>query len=502
MYESELEKTWRYIVEDSGIKLLFVKDQGIYNRVNAYQDAIETLQKIVIIRGEGELTMAALETLGKESPVASIKPDFSEVASLIYTSGTSGSPKGVLLTHGNFTSNTLAALENFPELSCLDVTFSILPWAHSYGQTSELYLFTHLGASMGIMDSVNTILDDIPLVKPTVLIAVPRIFNRIYAAIQSRLEKEGFFKRKAFELAIQQARRSRETGGRSLLLPLLDRFTLRYIRERFGGRLRQASTGSAAMNPDILRFFFDVGIPIYEGYGLTETTPVIASNCRSSMKIGSAGRPIKNVTVVIDKSQVGEDSPDGEIICFGPNVMLGYHNQPEKNKEVFVEDPDLGKGVRTGDRGRLDSEGFLYITGRFKEEYKLENGKYVHPSAIEEEIKLLPDVVNAMIYGDGKKYNTCLVVPDLSFIKQYAKQIGISSSDPNVLVEDERIKSRIADEITNHLRGAYGEYEIPKKFHLVTEDFTVDNGMLTQTMKLKRHEVLKKYGDALNRLYE
>jgi long-chain acyl-CoA synthetase len=502
MYESELEKTWRYIVQDSGIKVLFIKDQGIYDQVKSYPDAIETLQKLVFIRGEGELTMAALESLGKESPVASIKPDWNEVASLIYTSGTSGNPKGVLLIHGNFTSNVLAVIEHFPVLTHEEITFSILPWAHSFGQTGELYLFTHLGASMGIMGSVNTISDDIRLVKPTVLIAVPRIFNRIYTGIQSRVEQAWFFKRIAFKLAKKAARSVRETGRRSILLPILDWFAFRQIRERFGGRLKYACTGSAAMNPEILRFFFDIGISIYEGYGMTETTPVITSNQPNAIKVGSVGRPIKNVTVVIDKSQVGEDSPDGEIICFGPNVMLGYHNQPEKTKEVFVDDPELGRGVRTGDRGRLDSEGFLYITGRFKEEYKLENGKYVHPGVIEEEIKLLPSVVNAMIYGDGKKYNTCLVVPDFDVLAQYAQEMGITSIDPNVLVEDGKIKSRIGEEITNHLKGAYGEYEIPQKYHLITEDFTIENGMLTQTMKLKRREVLKKYGDVLNGLYE
>ncbi len=502
MYENELEKTWRYIVQDSGIKVLFVKDRGIFDQVKSYPDEIDTLQKIATIRGLGELTMASLESLGKENPVASIKPEWNEVASLIYTSGTSGDPKGVLLSHGNFTSNILAIIDHFRLLNHEDRTFSILPWAHSYGQTTELYLFTHHGASMGIMDSVNTIIDDIPLVKPTVLIAVPRVFNRIYAGIQSRVEQAGLFKRIGFELAKREARSVRETGRRSLLLPILDWFAFRQIRERFGGRLKYACTGSAAMNPEILRFFFDIGIPIYEGYGMTETTPVITSTKPNAIKVGSVGQPIKNVTVVIDKSQVGEDSPDGEILCFGPNVMLGYHNQPEKTKEVFVEHPELGRGVRTGDRGRLDSDGFLYITGRFKEEYKLENGKYVHPSAIEEEIKLLPSVVNAMIYGDGKKYNTCLVVPDLDVLAEYAQEMEIASTDSKALVQDERIKSRIGEEITNHLRGAYGEYEIPKKFHLIAEDFTIDNGMLTQTMKLKRREVLKKYGDLLNRLYE
>ncbi|MBN1654095.1 MAG: long-chain fatty acid--CoA ligase [Deltaproteobacteria bacterium] len=502
MYESELEKTWRFIVQDSGIKVLFVKDQKIYQQVAAYPGAIDSLQHVVLIRDDGELTLEGLEAQGRANPTPSIKPHWSEVASLIYTSGTSGNPKGVLLSHGNFTSNVRAAVEQYLTLGPQEVSFSILPWAHSYGQTSELYLITYLGASTAIMGSVDTLLEDIPLIRPTTLVAVPRVFNRIYAGIREKIDHAGTLKRKLFEIARKEARRARETGRKTISSIVLDRIVFAPIRQKFGGRLRHASTGSAAMNPEVLYFFYDIGIPIYEGYGLTETTPVVSTNSPLALKIGSVGRPIKDVTVTIDKSQLGDDSPDGEIVCFGPNVMLGYHNAPEKTKEVLVHDPELGTGVRTGDRGRLDSEGFLYITGRIKEEYKLENGKYVHPSAIEESIKLLACVANAMIFGDGKQYNVCLVAPNFGVVKKYAEQVGIDASDPEQLIKEERIINYIADEIRNHLKGSYGEYEIPKKYHLIAEDFTVENGMLTQTLKLKRREVFRRYGDALNRLYD
>jgi long-chain acyl-CoA synthetase len=502
MYEHELEKMWRFIAEDSRIKILFVKDETIFNQVKGYANEIATLDKIVSIRDDSALSMNAIEAMGKASPIPSIKPHWSDIASLIYTSGTSGKPKGVLLNHGNFTSNVSASIEQFPVLGPDEVAFSILPWAHSFGQTSELYLMTSLGASMGLMSSVDAIGDELVLVRPTVLIGVPRVFNRIYTGIHTRIESDGGVRQKLFELAKKEARRAREKGRKTLLLWILDKIVFRKIRDKFGGRLRYACTGSAVMNPEIARFFFDIGIPVYEGYGLTETTPVITSNRPDATKIGSVGRPIKNVTVVIDKSQVGEESPDGEILCFGPNVMVGYYNEPNKTNEVIVEDAKLGRGVRTGDRGRLDSDGFLYITGRFKEEYKLENGKYVHPSSVEEDIKLLPWVANAMIYGDGRKYNVCLVVPNFSQLSDYAKKIGLTHTDPQSLVEEEKIRTFISREIQNHLKRQYGEYEIPKKFEFLTEDFTVDNGMLTQTMKLKRGEVLKKYKDALIKMYD
>ena len=203
----------------------------------------------------------------------------------------------------------------------------------------------------------------------------------------------------------------------------------------------------------------------------------------------------------IDKSLVGEDSPDGEIICFGPNVMKGYHNKPEQTADVMVKDPELGTGFLTGDRGRLDENGYLFITGRFKEEYKLENGKYVHPASLEEDIKLNSYIANAMIYGEGKAYNVCIIVPDFVALTSYVESLGLSIDDPNEIVRDERVQTFLGSEVTHQLETNYGGYEIPKKFIYVPEDFSVENGLLTQTMKLKRKIVLNRYQDELNSLY-
>ncbi|MFX1273752.1 MAG: AMP-dependent synthetase/ligase [Promethearchaeota archaeon] len=501
MYEKELEKVWRYIVEDGDVKVLFVVNDDVHEKVKGYKDEIDKLEKIYIIRSDAENSLKSLELLGSKNPIKSVKPHWSDIAGLIYTSGTTGDPKGVLLSHGNFTSNILAADVNFPDVSEKDITFSILPWAHSFGQTCEIYHNIHIGEACGLMDTTDTLTIDLPKVKPTILIAVPRIFNRIYQGIHFKMKQEGPKKEALFNNAKKAAATLREGGKVGFKDKLLMKIVFKKVRALFGGKLRYAVTGSAVMNPEIAQFFIDIGIPTFDGYGLTETSPVITSNCPTANKLGSVGKPIENVTVVIDKSLVGEDSEDGEILCFGPNVMQGYHKKPEKTKEVIVEDPKLGRGVRTGDRGKLDEEGFLFITGRFKEEFKLENGKYVHPASLEEDLKLNSFIANAMVYGDGKVHTVAILIPDFQVLPMFTKQAGITETDPQELVKNPKVQEFLSAQATNQLKGTYGGYEIPKKYLITAEEFTLENGMLTQTLKLKRRNVLQKYGEKLNALY-
>ena len=502
MYEKELVHIWRYIIEDSELKVLFVVNEDVYEQVKGWVDEIETLEKIFIINGTGENSMAAVEEMGQKNPVASVKPHFSDIASLIYTSGTTGDPKGVLLSHGNFTTNVQAAASAFPHIDENVVTLSILPWAHSFGQTGELYLGIYVGGSTGIMGAVETVVDDMGKVRPTILIAVPQVFNKVYSGIHNMMIEKGGLAQFLFNTAKKEAEKKRTTGKTSIKLKILDKLVFGKIRDRFGGRLKEAITGSAAMNPEIAQFFIDIGIPTYDCYGLTETTPALTINSPAGHRLGSVGRAIDKVTVIIDKSKVAEDSEDGEILCFGPNVMQGYHNKPEKTAEVTVSDPKFGIGFRTGDRGRLDEDGFLFITGRFKEEYKLENGKYVHPASLEEDIKLNSYVINAMLYGDGKPYNVCLVVPDFEALKPISDEMGLGDKSPSDLIKKEKVQDFIKAEVTNHLKNSYGGYEIPKKFIFLPEDFSVENNMLTQTMKLKRRNVYEKYLDQLEALYD
>jgi long-chain acyl-CoA synthetase len=503
MYEAELPKTWQYIIADSAAKVLFVSKPDILEKVSDFPGKIPTLQKMVLIEGSGPGTMAALEAAGRERPIPAIHPGTDEIAVLIYTSGTTGEPKGVLLSHGNCTSNSMAGVSMFPELTEQGVSLSILPWAHSYGQTAELNAMVYLGGSIGFIESVKTVVQDMALVRPTWLIAVPRVFNRIYSGLWEKMNEQGGLARKLFTMGVEAGKRRRElaASGRSdfvneLKFKLADKIVFAKIRQKMGGRLMGAMSGSAAMNVDIAHFFFDVGIPIYDCYGMTETSPAIAMNASFAYRLGSVGRAIDKVRIVIDSSVVEEGAKDGEIVVYGPNVMKGYHNKPDKTREVMTPDG----GVRTGDRGRLDGDGYLYITGRIKEQFKLENGKFVFPAALEEDISLVPWVQNVVITGENRPFTTCLVVPDFPSIERYAEKHGISG-DIRQLVGNDEIQAMITGEILKVLQGRYGGYEIPKKFIYLTEGFTLENGLLTQTMKLKRRVVLEKFKDRIDALY-
>ncbi|HOM28238.1 MAG TPA: long-chain fatty acid--CoA ligase [Deltaproteobacteria bacterium] len=504
MYEAELPSTWRYIVSDSGIKVLFCSNRSVMDKVKDFPSTIPSLERLILIEGEGPGSLQELEEIGAKNPVPSTKPDPDDVAALIYTSGTTGDPKGVLLTHGNFTSNSLAGQKFYPEFKHGDVLLSILPWAHSYAQTAELYTVTRLGAQLGIMGGIDTLAEDMLAVRPTFLIAVPRVFNKIYDGIFARMGQEKGLKKKLFFMAVESAKKRRmlKAEGRrdpilDLKVALLDRLVFSKIRERFGGRLRGAMTASAAMNPEIAGFFFDIGIPTYDCYGMTETSPAVTMNCPSAYKLGSVGRPIDKVKVVIDSSVVEEGAEDGEIVVYGPNVMKGYHNKPEATAAVMTPDG----GIRTGDRGRFDKDGFLYITGRIKEQYKLENGKFVFPAALEEDIRLIPYIENAMVYGENKPYNICIVIPDFAVLGKYARENGLPT-EPEELVRRKEVYDLIADEVNKALKGKYGGYEIPKKFLILSQNFSVDDGTLTQTLKVKRRVVIQRLKDSIEALYE
>ena len=502
MYEAELVQIWKYIITDSNIKVLFVTKKEIYDKVKAFSSYIPTLQKIILMEGEGPDTLFELEKKGASRKVKSIYPDQSTIGVLIYTSGTTGDPKGVLLSQGNLSSNSHARIKIYGTFDKDERTLSILPWAHVFG-LGELITFCQIGASIGLAESASTIVDDIAVVKPTFLIAVPRVFNRIYDGLWTKMNEEGGLPRKLFIMGIESGKKKRElaTQGKSDFLTnmkfkIADAIVFSKVRAKLGGRLKGSMTGSALMNVEISHFFWDIGIPLYDAYGLTETTPAATMNGPDAYRIGSIGKVIDKCRVVIDKSVVGEESSDGEIVIYGPNVMQGYHNKPEATKEVMTPDG----GFRTGDRGRIDADGFVYITGRLKEQFKLENGKYVFPVSIEEDIKLNHYIENAMIYGEGREYNICIIIPDFVALGKWAQKNNLPK-DPAELVKREEVKSFLNNEILTSLKGKYGSYEIPRKFIFLSETFNLENGTLTQTMKLKRRVVFEKYKDQIAALY-
>ena len=503
MYESENYSTWEYIIKDASIKFLLVSTPAIYEQIKHLKDKISTLEHIYIIECSDDNGMKHLESIGKNNIVTSKIPAFSDIASLIYTSGTTSEPKGVLLTHGNFTSNARAGYRRYSkQLNQTSVSLSILPWAHSYGQTAELYNWLFFGGSIGFMNSMETLADDFVKVKPTFLIAVPRVFNKIYAGIHQKMEDEGGFKLKLFKGSLKAAREYRLKEGRvslgtKIMYWIGSKLVFSKIKERFGGKLLGSITGSAQMNEEVSSFFADIGIFVYNCYGLSETSPAITMNSPELNRPGSVGSPLELIKIRIDKTKVDDQSEDGEIQVMGPNLMVGYHNKPKETKEVFTEDGWL----RTGDRGKLDADGFLYITGRLKEQFKLENGKYVFPSAIEEDIVLLPYIETAMIYGDGRPYNICIIVPDHTILRKTAELLSMKT-EVDKLIHSPSVQEFVGLEIRKSLKEKYGGYEIPKKFIFSNEPFTVENGFLTQTLKLKRRLVIEKFKDQIEALYQ
>ncbi|MBP7738505.1 MAG: long-chain fatty acid--CoA ligase [Spirochaetes bacterium] len=505
MYKVELPKIWKYIVEDSNVKVLFVSGQDIFDKVKEWPGEVKTLLKVIRIEGTGPGTMDELEKTGEGKPVKAKHPGPDDVAGLIYTSGTTGDPKGVLLTHGNFTSNAHAIIKILKVLDENVRTLSFLPWAHSYGQTGELNVVMRLGGSTGFAESPQTIVDDIAVVKPNFLVAVPRVFNRIYDGLCARMNETGGLAKALFTMGVAAGRRRRELAAEgkksaivNMKLAFADKIVFSKIRARFGNNLKNCISSSAALSPVIAEFFFDIGIPIYEAWGMTEISPGGTMNSPSEYKIGSCGKALDKVTLFIDRSVI-EDDPngrEGELVIYGPNVMKGYHNKPEETRATMTDDG----GLRTGDRAFVDQDGFMYITGRIKEQFKLENGKFVFPVAMQEEITLLPVVEQTMIYGLNKPYTICLVYPDFAVMKKIAEQ-NRWPAEPQEMVKHPDACAYIEKEITGHLKGKFGSYEVPKKFLILSEGFTLQNGLLTQTFKLKRKEVLKRYEAEIEALY-
>jgi long-chain acyl-CoA synthetase len=503
MYENELLHIWKYIIADATIKVLFTSNSNVYNKIKDALPTIPSVKHVIIMEGDDKNSMAELEKAGSTKPIEAIFPAASDLAVLAYTSGTTGDPKGVLLSHGNFSSNSHAVIKQYPNFYTPDDrSLSILPWAHVFGLT-EMITFANLGASVGLAENATTIVNDIAKVRPTFMVAVPKVFNRIYDGLWTKMNETGGLAKKLFVMGVNSAKRKRELAaqGKSSLLTNLkfkiaDRVVFSKIREKLGGRLKGVLTGSATMNVEISHFFWDIGVPLYDAYGLTETTPAATMNSNVRYRIGSVGYAIDKVKIVIDKSVVEPDATDGEVIVYGPNVMQGYYKKPDATKAVMTPDG----GFRTGDRGRLDEDGFLYITGRIKEQFKLDNGKYVFPDSLEGDIKLVHFVEQAMIYGAGRPYTICLVVPDFAALKTYAVKHSLPT-DPKEMVANRDITQLLETEVINALKGKYGGYEIPKKFIFIDEPFSIDNGMITQTMKLRRRVVLEKYKDQIEKLY-
>ncbi|WPB78144.1 long-chain fatty acid--CoA ligase [Archangium violaceum] len=504
MYEAQLDKEWAYILNDCGAKVVFAATDAIAAKLKAIKSDLPKLEHIIRFTGTATETdtFACLMRRGADTPSPVTTPKATDLAGLIYTSGTTGNPKGVMLSHANLARNVCAMHEVFP-MNKEDRSLAFLPWAHSFGQNVELNALLSMGASMGIAEGVDKIVDNLAEVQPTLLFSVPRIFNRIYDGLQKRMAAEKPVKRMLFYRGLEVAKQRKalaEKNQSSVLLDIqhafFDKVVFSKVRARFGGRLQYAFSGAAAISREVAEFIDNLGITVYEGYGLTETSPIATANFPGYRKIGSVGRPIPGTRVEIDRSETG-DPKQGEIVVYGHNVMMGYYNLPDENAKVFTADG----GFKTGDMGMVDENGYVWITGRIKEQYKLENGKYVVPVPIEQALQLSPFIVNVMLHGQNKPFNVAIIVPDMEALKKWATEKGLDISSIPELLKREEVQQLYREQINEFCKDSAKGYEKPQRFLLISEDFSTANDMLTPSLKLKRRNVLKKFGEAVEELY-
>jgi long-chain acyl-CoA synthetase len=504
VYFNESPDRTTYILKHCGAKVVFVVGVPQLQKLLAVRAKLPELEQIVVADGGGDVPSECLryETLiagASAADISSFRMRVSQVlpgqlASLIYTSGTTGEPKGVMLTHTNFCSNVTDVGHDFQLNPAEDVALSFLPLAHVYGRTMD-YIYIFQGAALAYVESVDAVAQALLEVRPTITAAVPRFFEKIYARLVEQGSKNTGVKRMLFDWAMRVAEMSAQWRASqrhanlavTLQQKLADALVYRKIRIGMGGRLRLISSGGAPLSKELAEFFWAVGIPIYQGYGLTETSPIVSSNYPEN-RMGSSGKPIPNVQV--------RAVEDGEILVKGPCVMQGYYKNPEATREVLSEDG----WFRTGDIGYLDKDNYLFITDRKKDLIKTAAGKFVAPQPIENALKTSPYILNAMVVGDKRKFIVALIVPNPATVAAKAADQGIKFASNAELAAHPWVHELIDSEV-KRLTVHLAQYETIKRFALLPEDFTFDNGSLTFTLKLKRRVVEQQYAPVIESLY-
>jgi len=504
IYPYQRYDDWLDILRDAAPSFVFSYGIEAASTVNGWRAELDPSPTIVCLTDRalaGVLTLDELlsQTLGAGHAV--VHPDANELCMILYTSGTTGRPKGVELTHHNVASNLSALHQIFPVVPD-DRSLSFLPWAHGFGQVVELYGLFSMGASLAIAPSEDELMKSLREVRPTLLFSVPKLWNRLYDTLQDRIRREGPVSRKLFEDGLDNARirrrirrEGRARGFVELKTKLYNKLIFDRIREQFGGRVRYAVSGGAQLAPEVAELVDSLGITLYEGYGLTETSPIVSANWPGARKLGSVGKPLPGVKVVIDHN-VGPNSRDGEIIVYGDNVMRGYHQQPEETAKLIGKDG----GLRTGDLGYIDGEGFVFVTGRIKEQFKLDNGRYVAPSPLESELRASRFIRNLMVYGDGRPYNIALIVPELEFLREWAGEHRLRLTNDKELLAHPEVRAAVAREI-ERCSESFRQFEKIRDFALLERDFSIEDGTLTHTLKVRRLEVVERYASLIDDIY-
>lgn len=504
IYFNEAPERMAYILKHSGARVVFAAGAAQMQKLLAIRSQLPSLEQIILADCGSNLPTDWLryETLiatSGGSDVAAYRMRASQVlpgqlASIIYTSGTTGEPKGVMLTHTNFCSNVTDSSIGVQFEPRTDLAISFLPLAHVYGRIMDYANIFH-GISIAYVAVVEQVAQALLELHPTLLAAVPRVFEKIYVHVIEQGSKTTGLKRRIFEWSIKVAERAGpwrsgeiSTGfGLKMQWALADKLVYSKIRAGTGGKLRVVFSGGAPLAKELAEFFWAVGVPIYQGYGLTETSPILTSNFPLN-RIGSAGKAISNVQLRI--------AEDGEILAKGPCVMQGYYQSSEATREVMSDDGWL----HTGDIGYLDKDNYLFITDRKKDLIKTAAGKFVAPQPIENALKTSPYLLNAMVIGDKRKFIAALLVPNPVTVAAKAAEQGIQFASNSEMVAHPFVRSLVDVEV-KRLTAHLAQYETIKRFALLPEDFTFDNGGLTYTLKLKRRVVEEKYGNIVEQLY-
>ena len=497
----------RYIIDDSETRVIFLQDRETYDRVIPAIKDCASLEKFVLfnadrIDDERVISISQLEESG-----ALLRTDLpglinelrdsivsTDIATLIYTSGTTGEPKGVMLSHSNLISNAVDASDPFL-FSGRDVSLSVLPLSHVF-ERGGMYVYIRAGMQVFFAESIDKVPENLKEVRPTIFIGVPRIFEKVFERARLKAVQSGRVNELIFDWAIDVAKEYATLTEAKQPIPMAlaakhgiaDKIVFSKLREFFGGRLRFCITGGAALPDEIYLIFTGAGISIMQGYGLTETSPVISSNNPSDFRVGTVGKPISNVKVRI--------AEDGEIEVSGPNVMLGYYHKPEATRDAFTDDG----WFRTGDIGDIDADGFLRITDRKKELFKTSGGKYIAPSPIEQMLRSSRFVNQAVLVGNERKFAAALIVPNFEMLESYArlKELEIET------LEEYCEHPRIVDLFTRQIEAItvnLSNFEKVKRFALLKYEFTVESGELTPTLKIKRRVINEKHREVIDRIY-
>jgi long-chain acyl-CoA synthetase len=491
-----------YILDHADARLLLVEGKFQHRKLAEIVASTPRLQRIVSLaepaNGLADWStrfVVAAEWLqaAAKTPVPPVEPSSELLASIVYTSGTTGRPKGVMLTHENLLWNAFYASQ-CADFGPHEVFLSFLPLSHTLERTGGYYLPMLLGAEVAYARSVTQLAQDLQEIRPTVLISVPRIYERFYRRIQDGLEKQGRLPGLVFRLAVRIGWRNFERSqGRAgwhpelLLWPLLRRRVAGRVTERLGGRLRLAISGGAALSPDIARVFIGLGVPIYQGYGLTEASPVVSSNRPGSNLPSSIGPPLPGIEVKISK--------DGELLTRSRCVMRGYWKNEEATRAII----DAEGWLHTGDKASVDASGHFSIVGRVKDIIILSNGEKVPPTDIESAILLDPLFEQVMVVGEGKPFLAALVVLNEEHWRDFAASLAVDPDNPAVL-RDPKVAKALLRRIVTHLRHFPG-YALIRRLHAELKPWTVDNGLLTPTLKLKRDQVLERYRAEVEAMY-